>query len=110
MIVRPRPNLLWRLFVILGVGTMTALTVSDDAWKAWEDTVGDVLPRSTIRNMLIGTFGLHATEGVLVGRAARRAGMDRPGRWGLSALFWGFPVALRLRTAKRTGEIVVVED
>ena len=111
MDIRPRPNLLWRIFVVLGIGTMTALVVSDDAWDAWENNVGDALPRDTIRTMLVGTAGLHAAEGVLAYGSARRGGLERPGRWGLSTFFWGFPVLFRLRRAKRADEvIVVVED
>jgi hypothetical protein len=109
MAVRPRPNILWRLFVIIGVGSMTALTLSDDAWAAWEENVGDVVPRATIRNLLVGTLGLHALEGVLVTRSAARSGQDHPGRWGLSAFFWGFPVIFRLRRANGSAEMVFDE-
>ena len=106
----PRPNLLWRLFVIIGVASMTALVANDDAWNGWEDKVGDRIPRSKIRNLLVGTFGVHLVESALVRRSATRAGVDRPSSWARSAFFWGFPVALRLREANRTGNIVVVAD
>ncbi len=33
MDVSPRPNLLWRLFVLIGLGTAGAVTVSDEAWE-----------------------------------------------------------------------------
>jgi hypothetical protein len=101
MDIRPRPNILWRLFVVLGVGTMTALSVSDDAWQMWEDNVGDVVPRSAIRGVLAATLGLHALEAVVSVRRARAAGLDRPGRWGVSTFLWGFPVMVRLARARR---------
>lgn len=106
MNVSPRPNLLWRLFALAGLGTLTALSVSDTAWEAWEDTVGDAVPRSTIRALLAATVGLHAIEALLTTRSARAAGLDRPCRWGWSALLWGFPVMLRLRRARRAGATV----
>jgi len=110
MSVPHRPNILWRLFVVIGVGSMTALSVSDDAWKVWEENVGDIVPRSRIRAMLAGTLGLHALEAVLVGTSASRSGREHPGRWALSAFMWGFPVAFRLRKANRSDGLVAVEE
>ena len=110
MAVRPQPNILWRLFALTGIGTMKALSLSDQAWEQWEANVGDVVPRSTIRKVLAGTIGLHVAEAVWVHRSAKRAGIDRPGRWGRTALLYGFPVILRLRKAKRSGEIAVIAD
>ena len=101
MAVRRKPTLLWRLFVITGVGTMTALVLSDDVWEQWEENVGDVVPRSTIRNVLAGTVGLHAVQAVLVHRSPRRNGIEHPARWAVATLLYGFPVARRLRRATR---------
>lgn len=120
MDIRPRPNLLWRLFVILGIGTLTTLSVSDEAWEKWEENVGDAVPRSTIRSVLLGTLGLHFLEALVTARRARSAGLEKPASWGLSAFLWGFPVMLRLGRARRaelTGSttdlepvVLVVED
>lgn len=110
MAVRPQPNILWRLFALTGIGTMKALSLSDQAWEQWEANVGDVVPRSTIRKVLAATIGLHVAEAVWVHRSARRASVDRPGRWTRAALLYGFPVMLRLRKVKRRGEIGVVVD
>ena len=62
MAVRRTPNILWRIFALVGIGTMTALAVSDEAWEQWEENVGDVVPRSTIRAVLAGTLGVHVAE------------------------------------------------
>ena len=110
MAVRPSPNFLWRLFALVGIGTMTALSFSDQAWEQWEANVGDIVPRSTIRNVLAGTVGVHAAEAAWVHRSAKRAGFDKPGRWTRASLLYGFPVMFRLRKAKRSGEIAVIAD
>ena len=47
--ISPRPNILWRLFVLTGLPTMAVLSINDDAWARWEDTVGDAVPRERIR-------------------------------------------------------------
>lgn len=101
MDVRPRPNLLWRLFVVIGLGTLVLLSVSDDAWDRWRDAVGDVVPRAAIRRLVVGTLGVHALEAMLAFGRARRAGLDHPGRWALSTFLWGFPVLSRLGRARR---------
>lgn len=104
MSVRPRPNILWRLFAVGGVATMTGLSLNDQVWEQWRDNIGDVVPRSAIRKLLAGTVGLHVVEAAFVHRSAREAGVDRPGRWARTALLYGFPVMLRLRRAVAAGE------
>ncbi len=99
--VSPRPNLLWRLGVLTGLGTLTTLSVSDTAWQQWEENVGDAVPRSTMRNLVVGTVAVHAVEAVAALRSARAAGLDRPGRWARLTFLFGFPVLLRLRKARR---------
>lgn len=101
MDVSPRPNLLWRLFVLGGLGTAGAVTYSDEAWEQWRNVAGDNVPREVMRSVFVGSVGLHAAEGVFAYGSARRAGLRRPSRWALSTLLWGFPVLLRLRKAKR---------
>ena len=54
-----RPSLLWRLFVVVGVGTMSALTFSDAAWEKWRATVGEKPSRDQVRQLLVGTAGIH---------------------------------------------------
>ncbi|MFZ4669279.1 MAG: TMEM254 family protein [Microthrixaceae bacterium] len=101
MDVRPRPNLLWRLFVVIGLGTLVLLSVSDDAWDRFRGAVGEVIPRSAIRQLVVGTLGVHALEAIVVFARARRAGLEHPGRWAISTFLWGFPVMSRLGRAKR---------
>ncbi len=101
MQISPRPSLLWRLFVLVGLGTAGAVTLSDEAWEQWSNVAGDAVPRATFRSLFWGSVGLHAAEGVVAYGSARRAGLERPGRWARSTVLWGFPVLLRLRRAKR---------
>lgn len=101
MDVSPRPNLLWRLFVLLGLGTAGAVTVSDEAWEQYKNVAGDAVPREVMKNVFVGSVGLHAVEGLYAYASARRGGVAKPGRWARSTLLWGFPVLLRLRKAKR---------
>jgi len=98
--ISPRPNLLWRLGVVVGVGTMTAVTVNDDAWEAFDDATGGSVERDRVRALLTGTALLHVAEAAVAWRGARRAGLERPGRWARSTLLWGFPVLRRLRRAR----------
>jgi hypothetical protein len=86
-----RPNLLWRVFVLAGVATMGVLSLSDDAWQAWEDNVTDAVPQSAIRGLFAGTVGIHLVEAIAVRRMARRAGVDHVGAWTRTALIYGFP-------------------
>lgn len=95
-----RPSLLWRLFVLLGVGTLAAVSFSDAAWERWRGVLGDTVPRDTIRNVTAGTVGLHAVEASVAFVSAKRHDVPQPGRWALSTLVWGFPVLRRLRKAK----------
>ncbi len=103
----PRPNLLWRLFVLLGLGTAGAVTLSDEAWEQWSNVAGDAVPRDVFRSLFFGSVALHAAESGAAYASARRAGLERPGRWARSTLLWGFPVLLRLRRAKRAGVLEV---
>lgn len=97
----PRPNLLWRLFVLTGMGTMTVVSIDDDAWESFDEATGRTMSRDAIRALLVGTVALHTLEGGAAYRSARKAGLERPGRWGLAAGMWGFPVLLRLHRARR---------
>lgn len=102
MDVSPRPNLLWRIFVLLGLGTAGAVSVSDEAWERWHSVAGDTIPRDVMRSVFFGSVAVHVAESGAAYASARRAGLDRPGRWARSALLWGFPVLLRLRRAARS--------
>ena len=99
--ITPKPNLLWRLFVLAGVGTSAVVSIDDDAWEAFDEATGQATSRDAIRALFAGTVVLHALEGAAAWRSARKAGLNRPFRWGLSTLMWGFPVLLRLRRARR---------
>jgi hypothetical protein len=92
-----RPSLLWRLFVLGGVATMTALSTNRKAWEAWEDNVTDAVPRSAIQTALLGTVGLHVLEASAAARMADRRGVTPARPWVLSTLAYGFPVLNRLR-------------
>ncbi|MCB1270674.1 MAG: transmembrane protein 254 [Microthrixaceae bacterium] len=99
--VTPRPGILWRLCVMGGLGTMIAVSVDDNAWEAFDDATGGTVDRDTIRAATGATVGLHVLEALISWIIARRAGLDRPRRWALSTLLWGFPVHRRLRKARR---------
>ncbi len=101
MDVKPRPNILWRLFVLVGLGTAGAVTFNDDAAEQWDDLTGGAVPRDAMRGIFLGSVGLHALESVYVYGSARRNDIDKPGRWARSTLLWGFPVTRRLRKAKK---------
>jgi hypothetical protein len=105
MEISRRPNLLWRLFVLVGLGTAGAVMFSDSAWERWKSTFGDAMPRETFRTILVGTAGLHAVEATAAYSSARRSGVEAPGRWARGTLLWGFPVMLRLRKAKKAGDV-----
>jgi hypothetical protein len=100
--ISPKPNILWRLFVLVGVGTSAVVSIDDDAWEAFDEATGHAVNRDAIRVVFGGTVALHTLEGAAAWRSARRAGLPRPIRWGLSTFMWGFPVLLRLRRAKRS--------
>jgi len=97
----PRPSLLWRAFVLVGLGTAGAVTLSDEAWEQWRNVAGDSVPRDALRSVFVGSVALHVAEGGFAYGSARRAGLDRPGRWARSTVLWGFPVLVRLRRARR---------
>lgn len=97
-----RPSLLWRLFVLVGLGTAGAVTFSDEAADLWEDATGGAVPRDVVKGVFFGALGLHAGESLLAYIGARRAGLDRPcRRWAFGTLIWGFPVLRRLRKTKK---------
>jgi hypothetical protein len=96
-----RPSLAWRAFVIAGVGTSVAVTVSDDAWEKWKGVAGETIPRDVMKSFVVGTGAVHVSESLWSFRAARRAKLDHPGRWALSTLLWGFPVMRRLRAQRK---------
>ncbi len=79
---------------------MTVVSVDDDAWESFDDATGHTMSRDAIRALLVGTAVLHTLEGGAAYRSARKEGVQRPGRWGLAAWLWGFPVLLRLHRAK----------
>lgn len=99
--ISPKPNILWRLFVLGGIGTSAVVSIDDDAWEAFDEATGHTMNRNAIRAVFGGTIALHALEGGAAFGSARKAGLRRPFRWGLSGFMWGFPVLLRLRRAKR---------
>jgi hypothetical protein len=94
-----RPSLLWRGFVAGGVGTMAVLSVSDAAWEQWEATVGDRIPRSTMRSMVAGTVAVHLGEALMTRRLVRRTGLPYAGAYARTALIYGFPAYFAARRA-----------
>lgn len=97
-----RPSLLWRLFVLIGLGTAGAVTFNDEAADMWEDATGGAVPRDVVKGVFFGALGLHAGESLIAYISARRAGLDRPcRRWAIGTLIWGFPVLRRLRSTKK---------
>jgi hypothetical protein len=103
----PKPHLIWRLFVLLGLGTAGAVTLSDEAWEQWSGVAGDAVPREVFRSVFWGSVGLHAAEGGVAYVSARRAGLERPGKWARATLWWGFPVLLRLRRASAAAALEI---
>lgn len=87
--------------MIGGVGTAGAVAYNDAAWEKWKETFGDAVPRETLKNLAVGTAGLHAAEAAFALVTARSKGVEKPGRWALSTLLWGFPVLRRLRKEKK---------
>ena len=81
---------------------MTAVTVDDGAWEAFDDATGDTLSRDAIRATLVGTAALHAAEGASAYVAAR-ARPESPARpaGACPPSCGAFPVLFRLRKAKR---------
>lgn len=98
---RPKPNILWRLLLLGGLGTSIAVSVDDGAWDAFDDATGGTVSRDAVRAMTAATLGLHLLEAMTAWRRARKAGLDKPGKWFRATLMWGFPVLLRLRKARR---------
>jgi hypothetical protein len=96
-----RPNLLWRAFVLGGLTTLGVLSFNDDAWQAWEDNVGDSVPRTTIRAVFVGSVGLHVVEALLVRRWGRKAGLADRGAYTRTTLLYGFPSVPKARRAAK---------
>lgn len=96
-----RPNLLWRGFVIGGIGTMKALSFSDTAWAWWEENVTTAIPRNAIRGALAGTLALHAVEAMSSRRVARRANLDHSGAYARTTFVYGFPEYFATKRAAR---------
>ncbi len=101
MDVRPTPNILWRLFVLSGVGILSWISVDDRAWGRFSEATGDAVPRQGVRGVVVATLAVHVLEALVVGRRARRAGLEHPGSWARSTLLYGFPVMRRLSRARR---------
>jgi hypothetical protein len=104
-----RPSLAWRLFVIVGVGALKALSFSDTAWAWWEENVTDEIPRSTVRRILAGTAVLHAVEAGVAYRWAGRAGVEHRRAWTRTTLVYGFPELRHLRRRIAASRVVVVD-
>jgi len=96
-----KPNILWRLGVVAGLGTAVAVSVDDGAWESFDDATGGTVSRDAVRSIAYGTLAVHVLESMSVYRSARSAGLDKPGKWARSTLLWGFPVLFRLRRAKK---------
>ena len=86
-----RPSLLWRVFVLTGIGTMKVLSIYDPAWEWWEKNVTTAIPRRTIRAVLAGTIALHFLEARATRRVAREAHLDYVPARVFSTFVWGFP-------------------
>lgn len=97
----PTPNLLWRLFVVGGIGTLAAISIDDSAWEAFDDLTGGVVSRSTARVTLAGAVALHTTEALSAWRSARSGEVPHPLKWTAATLLWGGPTLLRLRKERR---------
>lgn len=97
-----RPSLLWRAFVVVGVGTTVAVATNDQAWEKWKGMAGETIPRDKMRSLAIGTVGLHVAEAAGAYASARRNKLDSPRKWALSTLLWGFPVHRRLAKHRRS--------
>ncbi|MGZ4693087.1 MAG: TMEM254 family protein [Acidimicrobiales bacterium] len=92
-----RPSLAWRAFVLIGIGSLKLLSLSDGAWDAWEENVTDAVPRSTVRKLLAGALVLHVVEAAVAHRWARRGGVAHRRSWTLTTLLYGFPELRLLR-------------
>jgi hypothetical protein len=96
-----RPSLLWRGFVITGVGGMKALSFSDAAWAWWEEHVTDKVPRSVVRGVLVGTLAVHAAEAMSARRIGREANLAHRGAYTRTTFTYGFPALGRTKRAAR---------
>ena len=93
-----RPGWGWYALFLPGIGSLVAMSVSQEAYDRARGRVP--LPtRRTVQLLAAGTVALHVLEARATTRMARRRGMSRSARrWGAEALLLGFPVPLRLRS------------
>ena len=91
-----RPNLAWYLAIQPGLGMLTAVAVSEDAYEQARGRVP--LPsRRVCQALVVGTALVHAAEARFAFRKARSLGMRGSApRWALETLVGGFPVLLSL--------------
>jgi hypothetical protein len=92
-----RPSIAWRVFALVGIGSLKALSLSDAAWEQWEENVTDAVPRSAVRRLLTATLLLHLTEAAVAYRWAGRGKVDHRGAWARTTLLYGFPELRLLR-------------
>ena len=78
VVISPKPNIVWRLFVLAGVGTSAVVSIDDDAWEAFDEATGHTMNRNAIRVLFYGTVAVHVLEGGAAYRSARRAGLASP--------------------------------
>lgn len=90
-----KPNLIWRLFVLIGLTTLGVLSVSDPAWEAWKQQVGTAMDRNMIRRLFYGSLILHVGEAFIVWRKARKHSFGNSGKWAINTLIYGYPVFRR---------------
>jgi hypothetical protein len=96
-----RPNLLWRGFVIGGIGTMKLLSFHDPSWAWWEANVTDAIPRKTIRSVLGATLAVHLLEALNVRRITRKAGVENAGAYTRTTFVYGFPEYFKAKRAAK---------
>lgn len=82
--------------MIVGFGTLKALSLSDTAWEAWEANVTRSIRRSTVRRILAAAAVTHLAEAAVAHRRATRAGLDHVPSWTFTTLLYGFPELRRI--------------
>lgn len=93
-----RPRLGWFLVLDGGIAVLTTLAFNDQAYRKARDTAP--LPeQAQLRQMVVGTAGLHVLEALVARRSARRKGLDPRivRRWTRQTFVVGFPSLLKLR-------------
>lgn len=76
--------------------TLGALSMSDEAWRWWEENITDALPRSALRGIFWSALATHVVEGVAAGRRARGAQLADAGAWRRTTFLYGFPTLRHL--------------